>query len=189
MYAGGDAHRGPATVVEGIADAAAFAREVLGTLPEADIPAEAYVSRDRSFEIRGVLAPSAKCEGDRCLHCNTVCQNCADVCPNRANVVVELPDGRQEILHVDRMCNECGNCTSFCPYASSPYRDKFTLFYDRPAFDASPENSGFLPLSKKSVLVRLYGSVGQIDLGADNGLPKDLELLILTVLKDYKYLL
>ena len=38
-------------------------------------------------------------------------------CPNRANVVVKLPDGRAQILHVDRMCNECGNCLVFCPYA------------------------------------------------------------------------
>ena len=25
-------------------------------------------------------------------------------------------------------CNECGNCETFCPYASAPYKDKFTLF-------------------------------------------------------------
>ena len=189
VYVGGDAHRGPATVVEGIADAMEFTRAVLGELPAADLPAEAYAARERSFALRGVLAESAKCEGDRCLRCDVVCQNCADVCPNRANVVVELPDGRQEILHVDRMCNECGSCTAFCPYASSPFRDKFTLFYDRAGFDATPETSGFLPLGGKTVLVRLDGKTQQIDLAADNDLPKDLELLILTVLSDYIYLL
>ena len=33
-----------------------------------------------------------------------------------------------QIIHVDYMCNECGNCKSFCPYDSAPYLDKFTLF-------------------------------------------------------------
>ena len=29
-----------------------------------------------------------------------------------------------QIIHVDRMCNECGNCTVFCPYDSAPYTRK-----------------------------------------------------------------
>ena len=91
---------------------------------------------------KGILCESAKCEGDRCLTCNVVCQVCADVCPNRANVVIELPDGRHQILHVDRMCNECGNCAVFCPYDSAPYREKFTLFLDPGGFDESVNNSG-----------------------------------------------
>ncbi len=92
------------------------------------IPAKAVATREEAVAKKGVLCESAKCEGNRCLTCNVVCQVCADVCPNRANVVIELPDGRQQILHVDRMCNECGNCAIFCPYDSAPYREKFTLF-------------------------------------------------------------
>ena len=90
-------------------------------------PGGAGASREAALAKKGILCESAKCEGDRCLSCNVVCQTCADVCPNRANVVVKLPDGRAQILHVDRMCNECGNCLVFCPYDSAPYRDKFTL--------------------------------------------------------------
>ena len=67
-------------------------------------------------------------EGSRCVDCNTVCENCTDSCPNRANVVIKLADGRHEIVHIDKMCNECGNCTHYCPYASEPCHDKFTLF-------------------------------------------------------------
>ena len=146
-------------------------------------------SREDAIAKKGILCESAKCEGDRCLACNVVCQACADVCPNRANVVVELPDGRHEILHVDRMCNECGNCLVFCPYDSAPYRDKFTLFYDRAGFDESGENQGFLPLGGSRVLVRLNGQVEEIDLDETNGLPADIDILIYTVLTRYRYLL
>ena len=111
------------------------------------------------------------------------------MCPNRANVVIELPDGRHQILHVDRMCNECGNCAIFCPYDSAPYRDKFTLFFDREGFDESVNNSGFLPLGGKKVLVRLEGKVFEADLNAANDLPADIEVFILTVLTNYNYLL
>ena len=182
VYAGGDAMRGPATVVEGIADAQYFANAVIGEAHKFAIPAKAVAKK-------GVLCESAKCEGNRCLTCNVVCQVCADVCPNRANVVIELPDGRQQILHVDRMCNECGNCAVFCPYDSAPYREKFTLFLTREGFDESVNNQGFLPLGGKKVLVRLDSKVFEADLDAKNDLPADIEVFIWTVLTKYAYLM
>ena len=189
VYAGGDAMRGPATVVEGIADAQYFANAVIGEAHKFSIPAKAVATREEAVAKKGVLCESAKCEGDRCLTCNVVCQVCADVCPNRANVVIELPDGRQQILHVDRMCNECGNCAVFCPYDSAPYRDKFTLFLTREGFDESVNNQGFLPLGGKKVLVRLDGKVFEADLDAKNDLPADVEVFIWTVLTKYAYLM
>ena len=189
VYAGGDAMRGPATVVEGIADAQYFANAVIGEAHKFAIPAKAVATREEAVAKKGVLCESAKCEGDRCLTCNVVCQVCADVCPNRANVVIELPDGRQQILHVDRMCNECGNCAVFCPYDSAPYRDKFTLFLTREGFDESVNNQGFLPLGGKKVLVRLDGKVFEADLDSKNDLPADVEVFIWTVLTKYAYLM
>ena len=189
VYVGGDAMRGPATVVEGIADAQWFANAVIGEAHKVTIPAKAVATRAEAIAKKGILCESAKCEGDRCLTCNVVCQVCADVCPNRANVVIELPDGRHQILHVDRMCNECGNCAIFCPYDSAPYRDKFTLFYTREGFDESVNNSGFLPLGGKKVLVRLNGKVFEADLDGKNDLPAEIEVFILTVLTKYNYLL
>ena len=182
VYAGGDAMRGPATVVEGIADAQYFANAVIGEAHKFAIPAKAVATREEAVAKKGVLCESAKCEGNRCLTCNVVCQVCADVCPNRANVVIELPDGRQQILHVDRMCNECGNCAVFCPYDSAPYREKFTLFLTREGFDESVNNQGFLPLGGKKVLVRLDSKVFEADLDAKNDLPADIEVFIWTVL-------
>ena len=189
VYAGGDAMRGPATVVEGIADAQYFANAVIGEAHKFAIPAKAVATREEAVAKKGVLCESAKCEGNRCLTCNVVCQVCADVCPNRANVVIELPDGRQQILHVDRMCNECGNCAVFCPYDSAPYREKFTLFLTREGFDESVNNQGFLPLGGKKVLVRLDSKVFEADLDAKNDLPADIEVFIWTVLTKYAYLM
>ena len=189
VYTAGDVFRGPATVVEGIADAAAFAEEVVGHAHEAAIPKKAIPSRESCIAKKGVLCESAKREGDRCLACNTVCQVCADVCPNRANVVIALPDGRRQILHVDRMCNECGNCAVFCPYDSAPYKEKFTLFHDRAGFDESPDNQGFLPLGDSKVLVRLDGKVEEIDLDETNDLPAQIDIFIYTVLTKYRYLI
>ena len=189
VYTAGDVFRGPATVVEGIADAAAFAEEVVGHAHEAAIPEKAIPSRESCIAKKGVLCESAKREGDRCLACNTVCQVCADVCPNRANVVIALPDGRRQILHVDRMCNECGNCAVFCPYDSAPYKEKFTLFHDRAGFDESPDNQGFLPLWDSKVLVRLDGKVEEIDLDETNDLPAQIDIFIYTVLTKYRYLI
>ena len=189
VYTAGDVFRGPATVVEGIADAAAFAEEVVGHAHETAIPEKAIPSRESCIAKKGVLCESAKREGDRCLACNTVCQVCADVCPNRANVVIALPDGRRQILHVDRMCNECGNCAVFCPYDSAPYKEKFTLFHDRTGFDESPDNQGFLPLGDSKVLVRLDGKVEEIDLDETNDLPAQIDIFIYTVLTKYRYLI
>lgn len=181
--------RGPSSIAHCIADAHRFANLVIGHSHKTALPSEASVSREDALAKRGILCKSAKREGDRCLNCNVVCEACVDVCPNRANVVIELPDGRHQILHVDRMCNECGNCAIFCPYDSAPYRDKFTLFFDRAGFDESVNNSGFLPLGGRKVLVRLNGKVFEADLNGASDLSADIEVFILTIMMKYNYLL
>ena len=188
VWCAGDAHRGPATVVEGIADAASFAEAVIGEAHTYDIPEAAYPSKAQAIAKKGILkmAKDACCEGSRCLDCNTVCENCADSCPNRANVVIKLTDGRHQILHIDKMCNECGNCTQFCPYASEPCRDKFTLFQTKEDMEDS-RNAGVLFLGGDKVLVRM-AEVKEYDLSQPNELPKEIENLILTVRSKYAYL-
>ena len=188
VWCAGDAHRGPATVVEGIADAAAFAEAVVGEAWTYEIPEAAYPSKAQAIEKKGILmkASQACCEGKRCLDCNTVCENCADSCPNRANVVIKMADGRHEILHIDKMCNECGNCTQFCPYASEPCRDKFTLFQTAEDM-ADSRNAGVLFLGGDKIRVRL-ADVQDYDLSQPNTLPQEIEQLILTVRSKYAYL-
>ena len=188
VFAGGDALRGPATVVEGIADAARFAEEVLGKAHEFEFPAGSRPAPEQAAARKGVLAaagPAAK-EPERCLHCNTVCENCVDVCPNRANVPLRLEDGSLQILHLDALCNECGNCTAFCPYASAPCKDKLTLFLSAWDFENS-RNSGFLFLREGLVRFRLGEKVLEAA-PEDPALPERLRALLRVLLTCYSYL-
>ena len=183
VYNIGDSLRGPSTVVECIADAQRAADDIIGEKFEVKIPSQAIPSITQAIESKRVVDPIVLTPiTSRCLSCNTVCENCVSVCPNRANAVVEMPDGRREILHIDRLCNECGNCRSFCPYDSAPYLDKFTFFEDEESFAVSTQK-GFLILDDHTVRVRLE-EVTDVDLDQPNDLPKDVEVLILTVMKD-----
>ena len=189
VYAAGDARRGPATVVEGIADAAQFAEAVIGAPHTYDIPQQAYITKADAIAKKGILRMSGctACEGERCLQCSTACENCADSCPNRANVVIAMADGSHQILHVDKMCNECGNCTQFCPYHSEPCHDKFTLFQTAEDM-ADSHNAGVLFLGGDRVKVRTFGEPKEYDLSGSNDLPAELEKLIVTVRDRYAYL-
>ena len=156
VYVIGDGRRGPATVVEAIADAARAAAAISG----ADY--DKYVNDNKAgtlgscLERKGVMVTDTEGLPDkRCLGCETVCAVCADVCPNRANILLNIPgQAGGEILHMDEMCNECGNCAVFCPYDGAPYKDKFTLFGSEEDFNAS-ENQGFVKLDKDSYLIRI----------------------------------
>ena len=189
VYAAGDATRGPATVVEGIADAAAFAAEVIGAPHTYEIPGQAYVTIADAAAKKGTLKMAEyPChEGQRCLQCKTVCENCVDSCPNRANVAIAMADGKHQIVHVDKMCNECGNCTQFCPYSSEPCHDKFTLFQTAEDMVDS-HNAGVLFLGGDKVRVRTFGEPKDYDLSGKNDLPADLEKLIVTLRDKYSYL-
>ena len=84
------------------------------------------------------------------------------------------------------MCNECGNCTQFCPYASEPCRDKFTLFQTKEDMEDS-RNAGVLFLGGDKIRVRLEKDE-VLDLSQPNELPQDIETLILTLRGKYSYL-
>ena len=188
VYVIGDCNRGPATVVEGIADARKAADAIVGKYTY-EIPDEARSCEAACFEKHGILKDyeQAEKEHNRCLNCGTVCECCVQVCPNRANVAIKVPGKPMpQILHVDRMCNECGNCLVFCPYDSRPYKEKFTLFCTEAEFDGS-ENKGFLPLSDRTVKLRL-DDVRTVDLDRDT-IDPDAKALIETVLKEYHYLI
>ena len=164
VYAAGDARRGPASVVEAIADARSVAdaiakRENLSI--DSCIRDERKKYSNEAAAKKGILcfAEEAAGEHERCLECRISCCNCVDVCPNRANVMVNVPGYLMpQIIHVDTICNECGNCNTFCPWKGAPYRDKFTYFTSPESFKNSM-NSGFLPLSGGMYRIRLNGSI------------------------------
>lgn len=190
VYAAGDCRRGPATVVEAIADAAKAAAAIAGINYEKFASENVAESEKEYLDKKGVQSRNLAAEPDtRCLGCSTVCEVCADVCPNRANVAIRVPGKCQEqIIHVDGMCNECGNCAVFCPYSGRPYKDKFTLFWNEEDF-LNSENEGFLSLGNGKVKVRLDGKTQEVDVNGTTDLPADAVLVIQTVLKDYAYLI
>jgi putative selenate reductase len=109
----------------------------------------------------------ARTEAARCLDCHQYCSICVGVCPNLALQTwqtepfeVLLPnlhfgsDGIStspgkiwsveqafQIAVLTDFCNECGNCTTFCPTAGEPYRDKPRLYLDRAEFEAQQDNA------------------------------------------------
>ena len=187
----GDRKRGPATVVEAIADALEAVQAIVAVDSEADVDKNVHPDYQKPLSKHGTLRTDcSECPDKRCLGCATVCETCTEVCPNRANIAVRVPGKRQrQIVHVDGMCNECGNCAVFCPYESRPYKDKFTLFWSQEDFENS-ENEGFLPLEGGRTRVRLGGQVKDYDVSdASCGLYEPLRKLIATVYADYAYLL
>ena len=129
VYAAGDGLYGPATVVEAIRDGRKVAEAIAGEVLACDF--DKLAEEEKVYAKRGVLKEEQKetKEAGRCLGCSTICENCVEVCPNRANIAIQVPGmEKHQIIHVDYLCNECGNCKSFCPYSSAPYLDKFTLF-------------------------------------------------------------
>ena len=187
----GDGQKGPGTVVEAIAGATKAAMAIQPF--ELDKYVEKNVNPDYQAPLakRGELCDDCKnCSEIRCLGCATVCETCTEVCPNRANVAIWVPGKRmRQIIHVDGMCNECGNCGTFCPYDSRPYKDKFTLFWSEEDF-ANSENEGFLRLDGGLTRVRLGGQVKEYNVDdASCGLYEDLRKLICAVYANYAYLL
>ena len=191
VYVVGDGLGGPATVVEGIRDGLKAAQAVIGETLVRDFDAETdeAVVYERKGNLEDVREDST--EAKRCLNCVGICENCKEVCPNRANVAIKVPGlEKHQIIHVDYMCNECGNCKSFCPYDSAPYLDKFTLFMDENDM-ADSKNQGFTVLDKDAVhcKVRFCGEILDWTLGEETKIPEALQKVMETVCKDYTYLL
>jgi putative selenate reductase len=190
----GDAATGPATIVEAIASARKAVRTIVereggarweplgpGFGASAD-PLELRVSRDRlvpASDARrrgpGADATLRATESTRCLGCEALCLKCVEVCPNRANTFVAVRDGFHDavqVVHLDALCNECGNCATFCPWDGKPYTDKLTVFVTEADFHAST-NPGFI-VDGHRLLVRLEGAVRELAMGPDGTLPPDL---------------
>lgn len=102
------------------------------------------------------------------------CRNCVDVCPNRANKPLEE---LKKAVHVDDLCNECGNCACFCPFGYLPYKDKFTLFSGEKAMSESA-NNGFC-LTETGFIAR----VGERTVDKLEELPEELQMVVKAFLK------
>ena len=191
VYAAGDGLYGPATVVEAIRDGRKVAEAIAGEVLACDF--DKLAEEEKVYAKRGVLKEEQKetKEAGRCLGCSTICENCVEVCPNRANIAIQVPGmEKHQIIHVDYLCNECGNCKSFCPYSSAPYLDKFTLFETEADMENS-KNQGFAVLAQetRSCKVRFFGKTFIWEPEKPAALPDGLGRMIETVCRDYSYLI
>jgi putative selenate reductase len=119
-------------------------------------------------------------EAKRCLLCDDVCSVCVTVCPNRANHTyftkprsiriskatrngntVKIAETgalnitqKYQIINVSDFCNECGNCSTFCPTSGAPYRDKPKFYLSTYSFrNEAIEGYYISRLSDKTVLI------------------------------------
>jgi len=196
VYVAGDGKAGAKTIVKAIADAKLITIDILSKLGLSNDFVKAIVLENQAilYDKKGILEErlEAKLDGLRCLTCDQVCDICVDVCPNRANISIniasELFGQKQQIIHVDGMCNECGNCGTFCPHSGRPYKDKITLFWTEHDFVDST-NIGFLPLSENQFKVRdELGNVFNYTIG-DKTVSKEVAIIIDSVNKEYSYLM
>ena len=112
--------------------------------------------------------------------CDDVCSVCVTVCPNRANYTYfvklstidiykakrignnavciefssELPvKQKYQILNIGNFCNECGNCTTFCPTNGAPFRDKPKFYLTTKSFNEVENGFMLSKLESKTVLI------------------------------------
>lgn len=190
VWAAGDCRRGPATFVEAIADAQTVAHEIAQASLNDEVRKNVTLHALELLRARkgDLCLDRSKC-GSRCLGCATICEVCQDVCPNRANVALKI-DGFEtdQIVHIDGMCNECGNCGVFCPWAGRPYKDKITVFWSSEDMDDST-NPGFVAV-EGGYRVRIGENEGIYDIdNANCGLDEKVRQIILAVRDKYNYLL
>ena len=145
---------------------------------------------------KGIISEpiSNEAESTRCLSCDNICEICVDVCPNRANLSIKVNSNTlnsHQVLHVDGMCNDCGNCGVFCPHNGNPYKDKLTLFWSEEDFNNS-NNKGFLLLDKTSNTFKVRkedGLIVRYRLGEDDKISKEYEEMIKVCIYNYNYII
>ena len=191
VYAAGDGAFGASVIVKAIANAKLACEAILNKTIGTDRPSE--TTNEKIYGKKGNLQePEKGLNPDkRCLACDHICENCCDVCPNRANFAIKVPGVEMhQIIHVDYMCNECGNCETFCPYNSAPYKEKFTLFHRAEEMEDST-NDGFAFVDNEgNAIVRVGGEKMNYKVGDKNTkLFYRLAEIVDTVYNDYSYLL
>jgi putative selenate reductase len=119
-------------------------------------------------------------EAGRCLNCDEICNICTTICPNFANYSYEISPVRYDlqqveildngaieiqgdkvfevkqkyqILNIANFCNECGNCNTFCPTASAPYKEKPKFYLTIPSFNEAEEGYYLAKLKERKNLI------------------------------------
>jgi len=134
-------------------------------------------------------------EAERCLSCDLICNLCVTVCPNRANQVYEttpsevsLPvyvyvngaltikgekkvviEQGTQIINITDLCNECGNCETFCPTGGAPYKDKPRLHLEERTFNDETVDALLIDSDGEDVRLRMKAADGEHVLIQESG--------------------
>ncbi|MEX1207020.1 MAG: glutamate synthase [Acidimicrobiia bacterium] len=134
----------------------------------------AYASRlggDEGVLRFGAAAPEKRHrEVDRdlqafdCVSCNL----CVIVCPNDAMLHIPTPEGlglteRWQYFCLAELCNDCGNCTTFCPERGDPFRAKPRVFLDETIWSEDPI-PGYLVTGNGALTVNAAEAAPDLDL-------------------------
>lgn len=124
--------------------------------------------------------PAARREAARCVQCSVFCDKCVEVCPNRANYTYHISPERlklpvlscrngalavtgettfqvgqsRQIVHLHDLCNDCGNCATFCVHQGHPYREKPRLFLKAIDFERESDNAFHIEKHKGGWTIR-----------------------------------
>ncbi|WP_395152560.1 4Fe-4S dicluster domain-containing protein [Ilumatobacter sp.] len=178
-----------AVVQSGATDLDGFRRVALAAAREAghrDTAAEHLVdvlgASKGKYELAGNEKLPREVEHDLEMWGCVACNFCVTVCPNDAFFKLPTPkaeadpdgiftdiEGRQQYLVFSELCNECGNCLTFCPENGDPAEIKPRLYLDSERFDAA-NGPRFLLGSDGAVTASAGG-------GADEHLPTLIALL------------
>ena len=145
-------------------------------------PVETSLQERQNFRLvlGSYTEEEARKEASRCLRCDEICNVCVSVCPNLANFsytinpvnwklqkAVLQDDGSiafeedqvfsvnqsYQVLNIRDFCNECGNCTSFCPGKGKPYKDKPGLCLSIQTLKTEDEGFFLSRIGERKVLI------------------------------------
>ncbi|MDG1410789.1 MAG: 4Fe-4S dicluster domain-containing protein [Acidimicrobiales bacterium] len=121
-----------------------------------------------------------------CVACNF----CVTVCPNDAffkipTAGLEGLQGRQQYLLFSELCNDCGNCMTFCPEDGDPAQIKPRLYLDQGRFDAADGPRFLLGGTGQVTAIPEGGAdehLGTLEalLNSDEGLPLPMQATVTT---------
>lgn len=99
-----------------------------------------------AYRVEGNSKLPREVDNDLAMFGCVACNFCVTVCPNDAFTNIRsldgMPDRQQYLVFVD-LCNECGNCMTFCPERGDPAQIKPRLYTDADLF-AARDGQGFL---------------------------------------------
>ncbi|OFY88805.1 MAG: hypothetical protein A2236_12010 [Bacteroidetes bacterium RIFOXYA2_FULL_33_7] len=60
---------------------------------------------------------------------------------------------KYQVLNIADFCNECGNCTTFCPTSGAPYKDKPKFYLTLQSFRDADKGYTISKLSDKTTII------------------------------------